>query len=176
MPKHWSDRQLDLLRTHWADANASLSQIAASINAETGAKFSRNAIGGQAKRLGLPLRRQPNKGKGPRPASARPTTRIVAANLRRRKARSALASAVLGVPDEVTHADAPEHLGLTLFELNDTTCRYPRGAENFTFCGQPAEPDRPYCSFHTRLCYLPQDRSVDRSQDRRPAGAERRAA
>ena len=163
MPKHWSDRQLDLLQTHWAEPGLSLRQIAAAINAQTGARFSRNAIAGQAKRLGLPLRRRPTQGKGPRPASARPTTRIVAVNLRRRKAR-----AVVPAPDEVAHKDAPAHLGLTLFELTPQTCRYPRGAETFTFCGQPAQADRPYCGFHMRLCYAPAERRV--------ATAERRAA
>ena len=163
MPKHWSDRQLDLLQTHWGEPGLSLSEIAAAINAQTGARFSRNAIAGQAKRLGLPLRRAPNRTNGQRAASARPTTRIVAVNLRRRKAR-----VVVSAPDEIAHKDAPAHLGLTLFELTDATCRYPRGAEAFTFCGQPAQADRPYCGFHMRLCYAPAERVA--------ATAERRAA
>ena len=170
MPAHWTERQLDLLRTRWDDRTQSLSGIAAAINAQTGAKFSRNAIAGQAKRLGLPLRRRPNKGRGPRPASPRPTTKIVAVNLRRRKARTAIC-----VPDEIASPDAPEHLGLTLFELTPATCKYPRGTENVSFCGQPAEPGRPYCGFHNRLCYAPQDRNHDRNQDR-AFGPERRAA
>lgn len=176
MPKHWSDRQLDLLRTLWDNPDGSLRDIAAAINVQTGARFSRNAVAGQAKRLGLPLRRRPNRNSGPRPASPRPATRIVAVNLRRRKARP-----VIGLPDEIVSPDAPAHLGLTLLELNDATCRYPRGADNLSFCGQPAEPGRPYCGFHTRLCYLAHDRSnEERNRDpigeRRPAGAERRAA
>jgi hypothetical protein len=170
MPAHWTDQQLDLLQTHWRDLDASLSGIAAAINAQTGAKFSRNAIAGQAKRLGLPLRRQPNKGRGPRPASPRPATRIVAVNLRRRKARP-----VIGVPDEIAHADAPEHLGLTLFELTHATCKYPRGSETFSFCGQPAQADRSYCGFHLRLCYAPPERRQDRNLER-GSNTERRAA
>jgi len=164
MPKHWSGPQLDLLQTHWGEPDLSLRDIAAAINTQTGSRFSRNAIAGQAKRLGLPLRRAPNRAKGPRPASARPTTRIVAVNLRRRKAR-----AVVSAPDEIAHKDAPEHLGLSLLELTDTTCRYPRGAEIFSFCGQPAEAGRPYCGFHMRLCYAP-------PSERRASNAERRAA
>ena len=164
MPAHWSDRQLDLLRTHWEDLGLALSQIAAAINAQTGARFSRNAIAGQAKRLGLPLRRRPNRGKGPRPPSLRPTTRIVAVNLRRRKARP-----VICAPEEIAPADAPAHLGLSLFALTHDTCRYPRGAESFSFCGQPAQAGRPYCGFHMRLCYAP-------PPERRVSSAERRAA
>ena len=166
MPKHWTDQQLDLLQTHWDRPDVSLSDIAAAINAQTGARFSRNAIAGQAKRLGLPLRRQPNHNTGPRPASARPTTRIVAVNLHRRRARP-----VIGVPDEIVSPDAPAHLGLSLFELNETTCRYPRGTDHFTFCGQPAEAGQPYCGFHLGLCYAPQQRN----QDHR-VPTERRAA
>ena len=176
MPKHWSDQQLDLLQTNWREPGLSLSQIAAAINAQTGARFSRNAIAGQAKRLGLPLRRQPNRNnKGPRPASARPTTRIVAVNLRRRKAR-APARPVIGAPLESEPADAPAHLGLSLLDLGPGTCRYPRGVERFTFCGQPTERDRPYCGFHTRLCYAPKDRNLDRNTDRSLVSSERRAA
>jgi GcrA cell cycle regulator len=137
--------------------------MAAAINAATGARFSRNAIAGQAKRLALPLRRRPNRGSGPRPASPRPATRILAVNLRRRKARAPAC-----VPDEIVHADAPPHLALTLLELNDATCRYPRGSETFTFCGQPTEADRPYCGFHLRLCYAP--------HEGRASGTQRRAA
>jgi GcrA cell cycle regulator len=171
MPKHWADRQLDLLQSEWRDLDRSLSEIAAAINAQTGARFSRNAIAGQAKRLGLPLRRQPNRNKGPRPASARPATRIVAVNLRRRKARP-----VSSAPFETEPADAPPHLGLTLFDLTSGTCRYPRGVERFTFCGQPAERDRPYCGFHTRLCYAPKERNLERNTDRSLVTSERRAA
>ena len=75
------------------------------------------------------------------------------------------------MPDEIAPPDAPAHLGLTLFELTDTTCRYPRGTETFTFCGQTAQADRPYCGFHMRLCYAPQI-----APDRRAPNAERRAA
>ena len=167
MPKHWSDRQLDLLQTHWREPDLSLSEMAAAINAATGARFSRNAIAGQAKRLGLPLRRAPNRKNGERAASVRPTTRIVAVNLRRRKAR-----ALVCEPLEVAPPNAPDHLGLTLFELTPETCRYPRGSDSFTFCGQPVEAGRSYCGFHMRLCYAPQDRNPERHA----AGAERRAA
>ena len=106
MPVHWTDRQLDLLQTHWREPNLSLRDMAAAINAQTGARFSRNAIAGQAKRLGLPLRRKPNRGRGPRPPSMRPTTRIVAVNLRRRKARL-----VVSVPVEVAHEMHPRISG-----------------------------------------------------------------
>ena len=171
MPKHWSDRQLELLQSEWRDLDRSLSQIAAAINAQTGARFSRNAIAGQAKRLGLPLRRRPNRGTGPRPPSLRPSTRIVAVNLRRRKARASTSLRTCA-QIEIAPADSPAHLGLTLFELTNATCRYPRGAENFSFCGQPVEAGRPYCRSHMRLCQAPQERNPERHS----SGTERRAA
>jgi hypothetical protein len=101
----------------------------------------------------------------------RPTTRIVAVNLRRRKA-----SAVIGAPVEVALANEPAHLGLSLFELTHATCKFPRGSGSFTFCGQPVEAGRPYCGFHSRLCYAPKDRNLDRKLERPVSNAQRRAA
>ena len=84
MPKHWSGRQLDLLQAHWGEPDLSLRDIAAAINAQTGARFSRNAIAGQAKRLGLPLRRAPNR-------TERAACRLGAAGHQDRRGQSAAA-------------------------------------------------------------------------------------
>lgn len=50
--------------------------------------------------------------------------------------------------------------GVTLLELNNTTCRWPIGEvgqPDFHFCGGPAELDagRPYCDAHSALAYRP---------------------
>jgi GcrA cell cycle regulator len=146
MPTHWSDTQLDMLRSDWRDPELSLSDMATHINLETGSDFSRNAIAGKANRLGLPLRRQPNSKHGQRaaPKPRKPSNRPVnLARIRRPK---------LNRPES---ADGPPHLHLTLQQLTDATCKFPRGEERFTFCGQSVQPDSPYCSFHHRLCYRP---------------------
>jgi GcrA cell cycle regulator len=51
-------------------------------------------------------------------------------------------------------ADTPmPFLGLALVELERQHCRYPRGDEHFTFCGQPRLDRSPYCPHHHRLCF-----------------------
>jgi len=49
----------------------------------------------------------------------------------------------------------PEFLGLSLIELDEHQCRYPQGEGPFLFCGQPAQEDSSYCSYHHRICYFP---------------------
>lgn len=163
MPTHWSTNQLDMLRNDWLDPKNSLSQIAAHINAETQSEFSRSAIAGKAKRLDLPLRRRPNGdgGRRPRAVQRKPSTRTLAANFAKRS-KFTFAYVQKSLMNE------PVHLGLTLFQINETTCKYPRGDESKTFCGQASHPDSPYCSFHHQLCYRP--------PESRPTGTFRRAA
>lgn len=148
MGVHWSKEQLQLLRTHWDNPKMALSEIASIINGESGSEFSRSAIGGKAKRLGLPLRRRSNKS-GPR-VLRQPSARPVAAKIVRSSKRVRLApkpiAALVG---------EPSHRGLTLLQTTDATCKYPRGDERFTFCGQAVQADSPYCTFHHRLCYAP---------------------
>jgi GcrA cell cycle regulator len=149
MPTQWSDTQHEMLRTDWADPKNSLSEIAAHINAETGSEFSRNAIAGKANRLHLPLRRQPNSRHGQRaaPKPRKPSNRPVSLlRITRPKCKPLVATIALG---------EPAHLGLTLLDLNNTTCKFPRGDEQFTFCGQPSLEGGSYCGFHHQLCYRP---------------------
>jgi GcrA cell cycle regulator len=154
----WTDERTEQLTELWADATLSLANIADRLGVGT-----RNMVAGKAHRMGLALRRQPNSRRGQRAAASRPTTRLVTINVRRRKARAPNPVIV-----EIIPANAPEHLGLTLLQTTDATCKYPRGDENFTFCGQEALDGGPYCSFHHSLCFTP--------ADRRPVGAFRRAA
>lgn len=150
MGVHWSIKQLDLLHTHWADPEMALAEIAGIINTETGSDFSRSAIGGKAKRLGLPLRRKSNKA-GPR-VLRKPSPRVVASKVVRTYRRVRLPPTPIELAKPVGE---PPHLGLTLLQTNDETCKFPRGEENFTFCGQPTLEGQPYCVFHARLCYAP---------------------
>jgi GcrA cell cycle regulator len=154
MATQWSDTQLDLLHTQWRDPKPSLKDIATTINLETGSVFTRNAIAGKAHRVGLPLRCNRKK---PRAKGVRPTRTV---GFRRRpKCKSKPSALPRGEPD---------HLHLKLAQLTDDTCKFPRGDENFTFCGQSVQDDSPYCNFHHRLCYT--------SPERRAPNTFRRAA
>src|SRR5271154_3952936 len=49
-----------------------------------------------------------------------------------------------------------ECVGVTLLDLNASTCRWPIGdvgADDFYYCGSPAPVPGPYCQLHTKLAY-----------------------
>jgi hypothetical protein len=144
----WTKEKVNQLKEMWADPTLSLSDMAERLGFET-----RNMIAGKAYRIGLALRRQPNSRRGQRAAANRPTTKLVIVNVRRRRARTPICA-----PVEIIPANAPEHLGLTLLQTDNTTCKYPRGDEWFTFCGHSVQPDSSYCPFHHQLCYRPPER------------------
>jgi GcrA cell cycle regulator len=51
-------------------------------------------------------------------------------------------------------ADIPvKFLGLSFAQLEAHHCKFPRGDEHFTFCGQPRLNGSPYCPHHHRLCF-----------------------
>lgn len=149
----WTDTQLDLLRSDWRDPSNTLSAIASRINAETGSGFSRSAIAGKAKRLNLPLRRKPNGQSNRRtdPVNRKPSTRAVnVARIGRPRSQPLARTAM--------PAGEPAHLGLTVLQVNEATCKFPRGDEVKTFCGQASQDGSPYCVFHHKLCYTPPER------------------
>jgi GcrA cell cycle regulator len=153
---HWSDEKVQALKLLWADPTLSLSDMADRLGIET-----RNAIAGKANRLGLPLRRQPNSRQGQRAAAKERKPPVRASTVMRivRKPR-------LKQPESVMPAGEPPHLHLTLLQLTDATCKFPRGDDRFTFCGHSIQPDSPYCSFHHRLCYQPPERRAPNSMRR----------
>ena len=48
-------------------------------------------------------------------------------------------------------APLPEAAHLTLMQLDSTTCRWPHGDKDFTFCGASTGIKSPYCAYHARL-------------------------
>ncbi|WP_370671660.1 GcrA family cell cycle regulator, partial [Nitratireductor aquibiodomus] len=47
---------------------------------------------------------------------------------------------------------------LELVQLTETTCKWPNGdplSEDFSFCGNEAGENGPYCTYHSRLAYQP---------------------
>lgn len=142
----WTEDRLALLaEIHTLGSN---SWIAREINERTGSRFTRNAIIGKRHRLEL--------------ASPASQGRCHGAQIKRKKRaprrvywdRTAREKKPLPL-----EADPPEFLGLTIFEINKTTCRYPKGdgtAESpFLFCGGPALEGSSYCAHCHAICWRP---------------------
>lgn len=138
--RSWTDAQTALLRDLW-DGDKPCSVIAATINHETGSRFSRNAIIGRVHRLGLP-RRVSVKRLPPKPHKPR-ERRIRLERVRPLEPVEALMppAEFLGVAWEVA--------------VDDGGCMYPEGeGKHMLFCGQPRRDDSTYCPAHHRLCWV----------------------
>ncbi len=59
---------------------------------------------------------------------------------------------------------------LTLLELTERTCKWPIGDptdEDFSFCGLPAVPGKPYCQNHVSVAFQPMSTRRDRARANR---------
>jgi GcrA cell cycle regulator len=129
------------------------SEIAAAINARFKAAYSRNAVIGRARRMGVAASDRPESSTMPLPKAYQP-------NLRKIRQRHLL-DAVWRVPAferteivKLRCADVdPRHLSLADLKLAD--CRYPYGGdaegEAITFCGRPQRDGSSYCEAHFHL-------------------------
>lgn len=165
----WSNENEDRLRALWNDGLS-----ARAIATEMG--VSKNAIIDKAHRLGLSGASRPGK---PRAEIAREQKRLEAQARRSdagAKAKPKLARQVPcrpAIEDDRGEAPAPRVVGLTLDQLELTTCRWPIGDpkdEAFRYCGaQGADlaENRPYCRAHARLAYQPSRRPAAHSRPER---------
>lgn len=192
MIDNWSEDRVNRLTKLWADGLS-----AAEIAAELG-HVSRNAVLGKIHRLKLPpkfdaaelLQRRIN-GEARRarklaqdpsspaaiscpPRRARPG-KIAGSLFQPTFARAALESQVRKPVDTDTPMSEPEVFGVTLIDLTNLTCRWPKGdplADDFMFCGETSanfKEGRPYCPFHTVL-------SIDRTRTANSARRSKQAA
>ena len=151
-PGHWPSEHSDALRDYFLKG-MSYAEIARQINARFGTAYTRNAVIGRAKRLGLVIPEwiaSPSLAPylpGEAPVSPR---RAVLPNLNV-PPQSAMKSAVrlelrcVGVQPRL----------IQLVELDPTDCRYPYGGdkegEAVAFCGHPRQPGSSYCAPHAGL-------------------------
>jgi GcrA cell cycle regulator len=136
---YWTAPHDAALRAHFA-GRMSFSRIAAAINGEFHTGYSRNAVVGRAKRIGLRGEPKPVRVK-PRPVP-KPVHTPAPAPVTLSAAAIALRCAEI----------APRHIALT--DLAPADCRYPYGeAVPFTFCGHPKLADSSYCAPHFWLCH-----------------------
>ena len=120
----WTEERLATLRILWNEG-LSISQIGQRLG------VTRNAVAGKAHRLGLPKRQSPIS------VSGAPS---------RNKAKK----------NEEDGSDLPLRLALRKISWSRSKCVWPSGdpkTTNFSFCGEPIEPGKPYCYDHCVLAY-----------------------
>jgi GcrA cell cycle regulator len=152
-PGHWPSEHSDALRDYFLKG-MSYAEIGRRINAKFGAAYTRNAVAGRAKRLGLIA-----------PASV--TSPSIVPSL---ASGACLASSHCAAlpnlnmpPKSALKPAAPVKLRcvgvqprlISLVELAPGDCRYPYGGdkdgEEITFCGHPLQPGSSYCAPHAHL-------------------------
>ena len=152
-PGHWSSEHSDALREYFIKG-LSYAEIGREINARFGTAYTRSAVIGRAKRLGLAM---PKRLTSPSIVPSLPGESSLLSSRR---------AAVPGLnlpPSSALKPAKPVKLRcvgvrprlITLIELARGDCRYPYGGdkegEEITFCGHPRQPGSHYCAPHARL-------------------------
>lgn len=165
----WTDERVEQLKKLWAEG-LSASQIAAQLGG-----VSRNAVIGKVHRLHLPGRAKSGGSRAPRTKRPAAAPRTNYANHttsggapRATSGRGGAAAAVKPDVDAVAFQDVemrpiedvvvPISKKLKLVELSETTCKWPVGdplLSDFHFCGNDADENAPYCTYHSKLAYQP---------------------
>lgn len=159
----WTLEHDTLLKQCWQDG-VSCSQIAVRLNTDLGTTFSRNAVIGRVHRLGL----------HDQFVRCRKAVRISSRKRKRVQVRPGRKSTYGGevalvesqertsAPDLAAYdAAIPVEQRRTVLEMNDGTCRWPvgdPGQAGFFFCGAQPAPDKPYCSVHSAVAFVPYQR------------------
>lgn len=152
-PGHWSSEHSDALRDYFFKG-MSYAEIGREINARFGTAYSRGAVIGRAKRLGLIAPpRTPSPSIVPSlpgqacPPSPRPSA-LPSPNFPPKSAMKAAA------PVKLRCVGVQPRL-IPLVELAPGDCRYPYGGdkdgEEIAFCGHPRQPGSSYCAPHVGL-------------------------
>ena len=156
-PGHWSSEHSDALRDYFLKG-MSYAEIGRAINTRFGTAYSRNAVVGRAKRLGLGA---PVRMMSPSIVPSLPgepgllsTRRAALLNLNL-PPQSALKPAK---PVKLRCVGVRPRL-IPLVELERGDCRYPYGGdkdgEEIAFCGHPRQPGSSYCAPHARVTCSP---------------------
>jgi GcrA cell cycle regulator len=152
MQTDWPPEHSEALRQYRA-RGMSYAESAAAINATFRTRYSRSAVIGRAKRLGLGVPKDKRskpvlKARLPRPRNPRQRDRQAPESVR---PKPALAS-VRTVELRCVEIDPRR---LSLIELERGDCRYPYGGdeegEAITFCGHPQRHGSSYCTAHFHL-------------------------
>ncbi len=142
----WTTEQAGMLADLINGGVTSFNQAAGCINAKFGTRFTRCAVGGKAKRMGLC---QPRKVKLPKPSRKPRTTPDQRPDIAQRKA--AAGPKIAAAPVELRCDPIPPGT-LHLLDLGPGMCRYPTGeGADMRFCGR-WKVEGSYCAAHAALC------------------------
>lgn len=142
----WTEEHFAILKEiHALGSNA---WIASEINRRTGSSFTRNAIIGKRHREGLPSPVSQGRCSGNQ-VKRKP-------RVRRRVYWDKSTRMKKPLPPQPT---PPDFLGLTIWEVNETTCRYPKGdgteESPYLFCGNPVIEGSSFCAYCHSICWRP---------------------
>lgn len=138
----WTPERETLFKQMWQSSTP----VATMIKTFGGA-FTASAIGGKARRLGLPPRRAERKVEQPKP---------IRRNSIIQQPKPNGVTPVCAQPPERSAAEIPVNQRKGLLELGPFDCRFPYGHPGevgFFFCGGIVEFGQPYCPFHCCIAY-----------------------
>ncbi|MDA9505971.1 hypothetical protein XI09_15295 [Bradyrhizobium sp. CCBAU 11386] len=148
-PGHWPSEHSDALRDYFLKG-ISYAEIGRRINARFGTAYTRSAVAGRAKRLGLV-------------APERVTSPSIVPSLPGEAGHLSPRRPALNLPPKSALKPARVKLRcvgvqprlVQLVDLAPADCRYPYGGdkdgEEIAFCGHPCQPASSYCAPHARL-------------------------
>ena len=146
-PGHWPSEHSDALRDYFLKG-ISYAEIGRRINARFGTAYTRSAVAGRAKRLGLVA---PDRVTSP---SIVPSLPGGAGHLSRPALNLPPKSALKPARAKLRCVGVQPRL-VQLVDLAPADCRYPYGGdkdgEEIAFCGHPRQPASSYCAPHARL-------------------------
>ena len=144
---HWPSEHSDALRDYFLKG-ISYAEIGRRINARFGTAYTRSAVAGRAKRLGLVA---PERVTSP---SIVPSLPGAAGHLSRPALNLPPKSALKPARAKLRCVGVQPRL-VQLVDLAPADCRYPYGGdkdgEEIAFCGHPRQPASSYCAPHARL-------------------------
>lgn len=153
----WTEQRIEMLRRLWGQGQTA-SQIAVALGGVT-----RNAVIGKAHRLGLtgrpsPIKRDAAGGDAPK---RRPAARRMAVAPQPKPMMSVPRTNATSQPNEAAPPPpAPQERTRSYparaHGAGGKACSWPVGdpkQAGFHFCGEPAEPGRPYCGAHCQQAY-----------------------
>ena len=152
----WTEEHSKALR-EFLESGISYARIADAINAKFQTAYSRNAVIGRAKRMGLAAPDRPSDWPKLPPRAKAPRLHV----LRERHPPESMLMIPSFEREETVKLRCveidPRHLSLTDLERGD--CRYPYGGdeegEAITFCGHPRRRGSSYCAAHFDLTSCP---------------------
>lgn len=160
----WTDDRVEMLKKLWAEG-LSASQIAGKMGGVT-----RNAVIGKVHRLGLSGRAtpaRPSRGRAPErkseiSASAAPKPQPFRSEP---ETKPIIPAPEVSQPLVLDTGDRT-----TVATLNRNMCKWPIGdpaKDDFHFCGQPSQTNKPYCAYHAHVAFQPAQRRADRRPEPR---------